>query len=210
VGDWNRFAANTGGTLVEKCCHFFDLMRLLMRADPVRLFASGAMNHNHVDERYGGRQPDIIDNAMVVLDFPGRRRALLELCMFAEGSRYLEEISVVGPLGKIECRVPGPTRFWPAALGAPPVAQLVVSPRQPAGPREMQIPVPADLLAAGDHNGSTFFQHRGFFDVVRGVAGQPVDVTLEDGLKAVLIGLAAEASARSGEAVDLTTGPYRL
>jgi myo-inositol 2-dehydrogenase / D-chiro-inositol 1-dehydrogenase len=26
VGDWNRFNKNTGGTLVEKCCHFFDLM----------------------------------------------------------------------------------------------------------------------------------------------------------------------------------------
>ena len=28
VGDWNRFNRYTGGTLVEKCCHFFDLMRL--------------------------------------------------------------------------------------------------------------------------------------------------------------------------------------
>ncbi|MEM1351338.1 MAG: Gfo/Idh/MocA family oxidoreductase, partial [Pseudomonadota bacterium] len=27
VGDWNRFNAKTGGTFVEKCCHFFDLMR---------------------------------------------------------------------------------------------------------------------------------------------------------------------------------------
>ena len=27
VGDWNRFNQYTGGTLVEKCCHFFDLMR---------------------------------------------------------------------------------------------------------------------------------------------------------------------------------------
>ncbi|TXH45968.1 MAG: Gfo/Idh/MocA family oxidoreductase [Burkholderiaceae bacterium] len=211
VGDWNRFAANTGGTLVEKCCHFFDLMRLLMRADPIRLFASGAMNHNHVDERYDGRQPDILDNALVVLDFPGQRRALLELCMFAEGARYQEEISVVGPRGKIECKVPGPGRFWPTAtLGPAPVAQLIVSPRSPQGPREVEIPVPADLLAAGDHNGSTFFQHRRFFDLVRGVAGQPVEVTLDDGLKAVLIGLAAEESARSGLAIDLTTGPYRL
>ncbi|MFZ3583654.1 Gfo/Idh/MocA family protein, partial [Loktanella sp. DJP18] len=25
IGDWNRFNARTGGTLVEKCCHFFDL-----------------------------------------------------------------------------------------------------------------------------------------------------------------------------------------
>ena len=31
VGDWNRFARNTGGTLVEKCCHFFDLMNLIAR-----------------------------------------------------------------------------------------------------------------------------------------------------------------------------------
>ena len=28
VNDWNRFSRNTGGTLVEKCCHFFDLMNL--------------------------------------------------------------------------------------------------------------------------------------------------------------------------------------
>ena len=24
VGDWNRFSIRTGGTLVEKCCHFFE------------------------------------------------------------------------------------------------------------------------------------------------------------------------------------------
>jgi myo-inositol 2-dehydrogenase / D-chiro-inositol 1-dehydrogenase len=210
VGDWNRFSRHTGGTLVEKCCHFFDLMRLIMQADPVRLFASGAMNHNHVDERYAGEQPDILDNALVVLDFPDRRRALLELVMFADGSRYQEEISIVGPRGKLECKVPGPTRFLPTeTLGEPPVAQLVVSPREPKGPRMVEIPVAPELLAAGDHNGSTWFQHRKFFDVVRGAA-QPVEVSLRDGLKAVVIGLAAEASARTGVAIDLTQGDYRL
>jgi myo-inositol 2-dehydrogenase/D-chiro-inositol 1-dehydrogenase len=40
VGDWNRFNRNTGGTLVEKCCHFFDLMRLILQAEPVRVMAS--------------------------------------------------------------------------------------------------------------------------------------------------------------------------
>ena len=34
VDDWNRFAKNTGGTLVEKCCHFFDLMRLVIQSEP--------------------------------------------------------------------------------------------------------------------------------------------------------------------------------
>jgi myo-inositol 2-dehydrogenase / D-chiro-inositol 1-dehydrogenase len=210
VGDWNRFSRNTGGTLVEKCCHFFDLMRLIMGADPVRLFASGAMNHNHTDECYGGETPDILDNALVVLDFPGRRRAVLELCMFADGARYQEEITAVGPLGKLDVRVPGPGRFWPTALlGEPPVAELVVSPRAPPGPRAEAIAVPADLLAAGDHNGSTYFQHRRFLDFVRGT-GQPVEVGLTDGLKAVLIGLAAETSARTGQAIDLRSGPWAL
>ena len=30
VGNWNRFSRNTGGTLVEKCCHYFDLMNLVV------------------------------------------------------------------------------------------------------------------------------------------------------------------------------------
>lgn len=63
VNDWNRFnnysylilckkhlvrliilivfLLYTGGTLVEKCCHFFDLMRLIIKSEPVRVFASG-------------------------------------------------------------------------------------------------------------------------------------------------------------------------
>jgi len=209
VGDWNRFNRHTGGTLVEKCCHFFDLMRLIMRADPLRLFASGGQNHNHLDERYPEGQPDILDNAMVVLDFPGGRRAMLELCMFAEGSRYQEEICVVGARGKIECKVPGPTRFWPVdTLGEPPVAQLTVSPRQPAGPRVLDIPVDPQLLAAGDHNGSTFYQHQKFLAMLQG-QGQ-VEVSLADGLAAVVIGLAAEHSAHTGQVVDLTAGPWSI
>ena len=42
VRDWNRFNRNTGGTLVEKCCHFFDLMRLIVGSEPVRVMASAA------------------------------------------------------------------------------------------------------------------------------------------------------------------------
>ncbi|MFN4173451.1 MAG: Gfo/Idh/MocA family protein, partial [Pseudorhodobacter sp.] len=54
VGDWNRFNRNTGGTLVEKCCHFFDLMRLIAGCDPVRVMASGGQGVNHLDETYDG------------------------------------------------------------------------------------------------------------------------------------------------------------
>ena len=37
VNDWNRFEENTGGTLVEKCCHFFDLMRLIIQSKPLNV-----------------------------------------------------------------------------------------------------------------------------------------------------------------------------
>jgi myo-inositol 2-dehydrogenase/D-chiro-inositol 1-dehydrogenase len=209
VGNWNRFSRNTGGSLVEKCCHFFDLMRLIMRADPTSLFASGSMNHNHRDEIYDGILSDILDNAYVVLDFPGQRRAMLELCMFAEASEHQEEIIAVSPFGKITCRVPGPSRFWPEeVMGPQPTAELVIEHREPRRRERQDIPVDPVLLQAGDHNGSTFYQHEKFLAVVRGTGA--VEVTLTDGINAVLIGLAAEHSAATGTTVDLAAGPYRL
>lgn len=201
VGDWNRFNHQTGGTLVEKCCHFFDLMRLLLKSDPVRVMASGGQAVNHLDERYDGKMPDIWDNAYVIVDFENGARAMLELCMFAEGSRYQEEISAVGPTGKIEALVPGPGRFWPDHLGNPPVPKLIVSPRDPKGPRELDIPVDPELLEAGDHNGSTYYQHKYFADAVR-TGGRP-HVSLADGAWAVRMGLAAQESAATGQAVLL-------
>ncbi|MEN8935741.1 Gfo/Idh/MocA family protein [Planktotalea arctica] len=201
VGDWNRFNRNTGGTLVEKCCHFFDLMRLALGSDPVRVMASAGQAVNHLNESYDGAVPDIWDSGYVIVDFANGARAMLELCMFAEGARYQEEISAVGPAGKIEAFVPGPGRFWPAHLGAPPVARLVESPRSPTGPVEHVIPVDAALLAVGDHNGSTFYQHQRFVAAVR--AGKGVEVSIDDGVWAVRLGLAAQQSAQSGQAVSL-------
>jgi len=199
IGDWNRFNARTGGTLVEKCCHFFDLMRLILRAEPVRIMASGGQAVNHLDEVYDGNVPDIWDNAYVIAEFANGARAMLELCMFAEGSRYQEELSAVGPDGKIECLVPGPTRFWPDALGAPPVPRLIRSPRAPKGPVELEIPVDPALLEAGDHNGATFYQHQRFLAAIRGQG--PVEVTPEDGARAVAMGLAAQRSVQEGHIV---------
>lgn len=208
VQGWNRFNRYTGGTLVEKCCHFFDLMRLILNDEPVRVMASAGQEVNHLDERYGEEVPDVWDSAYVIVDFAGGARAMLDLCMYAEGSRYQEEIAAMGPAGKIECMVPGPGRFWPSHLGEPPVSQVIVSPRQPKGPLAVDIPVDPALLEAGDHNGSTFYQHAKFHRVVTGEG--EVEVTLSDGAKAVQMGLAAQDAARSGQAVSLEASMSQL
>lgn len=202
VGHWNRFNAATGGTLVEKCCHFFDLMRLVMGTEPVRIMASGGQAVNHLDECYDDGVPDVWDNAFVVLEFPGGARAMLELCMFAEGARFQEDVSAIGPAGKIETRVPGPTRFWPSNRGPAPVPELEISPRRPIGPILRDIPVDPVLLQAGDHNGATYYQHQKFAEVVAGRG--TVEVTLQDGIRAVDLGLAAQQAAQEGRTLALS------
>lgn len=201
VGNWNRFNANSGGTYVEKCCHFFDLMRLALGADPVRIMASGGQEVNHRDERYDGAAPDIWDCGYVIVDFANGARAMLELSMFAEGSEYQEMVHAVGPDGKLEVKIPGPARFWSGPEDRRPVPHIVESPRHPCAPVITEVPVDATILAAGDHNGSTYHQHQKFLQVVRGDGR--VEVGLDDGIWAVRMGQAAQESARTGMAVTL-------
>jgi predicted dehydrogenase len=194
VGHWNRFARLSGGTLVEKCCHFFDLMRLIVGAEPVRVYASGAQDVNHLDERIDGATPDILDNAYVIVDFENGARSMLDLCMFAEASRDQEEIAATGDLGKVECGIPSST--------------LVIGERQPVERMGVTLPliretVPVDpiLLELGHHNGATYFQHERFLRMIRD--GSRPEVTVEDGLKAVIMGSAAERSVAEGMPVLL-------
>lgn len=192
VGDWNRFSRNTGGTMVEKCCHFFDLMRVITQSEPVRVFCSGAMDVNHLDERYEGATPDIIDNSFTVVDFANGQRAMLDLNMFAEGSKNQEELAVVGDAAKLECFIPE--------------GDLVFSPRVPYGaPKPIErthVDVDEAALRAGSHHGATYYQLGAFLAAV--TAGAPVQVTAEDGLRAVAMGVAAERSAREHRVVEMS------
>ena len=188
VGDWNRFNRNTGGTMVEKCCHFFDLMRAITGSEAVRVYCSGAMDVNHLDERYGGERPDIIDNSYTVVDFANGQRAMLDLSMFAEGAENQEEITAVGDRGRLDVLIPA--------------GELVYSPRVPKKTERRQVAVDAEVLAAGHHHGATYFQHRAFLDAI--LRDGPTLVTAEDGYRAVRIGAAAELSAREKRSVALS------
>jgi myo-inositol 2-dehydrogenase / D-chiro-inositol 1-dehydrogenase len=192
VGDWNRFSRNTGGTMVEKCCHFFDLMRLIVKSEAVRVYCSGAMDVNHRDERYDGAVPDIIDNSYTVVDFANGVRAMLDLCMFADGAENQEEIAAVGDTARLDVLIPESVIVHSPRVG-------FMNPKQAT--RET-VPVDPTALAAGQHHGSTYYQHQAFNAAVRGEG--PVLVSADDGLRAVEIGAAAELSAREKRAVELS------
>ncbi|KAL5551441.1 hypothetical protein UlMin_001617 [Ulmus minor] len=190
VNNWNRFNINSGGTLVEKCCHFFDLMRLFAGANPVRVMASGAIDVNHKDEVYDGKVPDIIDNAYVIIEFDNGSRGMLDLCMFAEGSRNEQEISVVGDVGKGEAFVPeNIVRFGTRVEGRNGVQTIKAEDDR--------------IKYDGLHHGSSYLEHLNFLYAIRGEGQKAPAVDLQDGLISVAIGVAAQVSIEKGRFVTI-------
>ncbi len=201
VGDWNRFSANTGGTLVEKCCHYFNLMDFILGERPQRVFASGGQRVNHLDEDYGGRRPDILDSAYVVVEYPSGARAMLDLCMFAENTTDNEHITVVGDEGKLESLLPsltlrhGRREDWGRreAWGQPSGTGRGISVRRVWD---------TNIRYAGHHFGASYIEHQRFAAAIRN--GSPAEIGLEEGLRAVITGLAAHKSIDEGRVVALS------
>lgn len=189
VDNWNRFSRNTGGTLVEKCCHFFDLMNLVVASRPIRVMASGGQDVNHLDEVYNGETSDILDNAYVIVEYANGVRAMLDLSMFAEGSRYEQEISAVGTTGKVEAFVPGD-------------GHIVIGERSTRTVREVEVGIDPDVAHVGFHFGASFIECKRFIDAVAN--GTQPEVTVEDGLWSVVIGAAAHRSIDEGRVVEIS------
>ncbi len=204
VGDWNRFSINTGGTLVEKCCHFFDLMNLAVSAAspgarPTRVMASGAQNVNHLDERYPGNPagdtPDVLDNAYVIVEYSNGVRTMLDLCMFAEAGVNEQELCAVGSAGKVEAFVPSGLvrvgRRAPLRNGYP----------QPGEITEIDAAHDPRVRHGGFHHGSSYLEHLAFADAIR--SGSAPGVKVEDGLWSVVVGRAAHRSITERRPIDI-------
>jgi len=100
VPDWIVQRRYSGGTLVEKCCHHFDLFNSFALSRPVSVFASGAGRVEYA-------HTDILDNAFATVDYENGLRANLALCMFAprpEGRPHLRSLSfgLMGSEGRLE------------------------------------------------------------------------------------------------------------
>ncbi|MGI9608776.1 MAG: Gfo/Idh/MocA family oxidoreductase, partial [Acidimicrobiia bacterium] len=115
-------------------------------------------------------------------------RAMLDLCMFAEGSKYEQEIAVTGSTGKVEAHmIPGSmVRVGDRASGE--VTEMEVSDDR--------------IRHEGHHVGSSYLETLEFTDAIR--HQRPAGVTVEEGLRAVVIGVAAHRSIELGRVVEVS------
>lgn len=191
VGQWNKFNAFSGGTLVEKCCHYFDLLNLVAAARPVRVFASGGQAVNFRDFERDGRRSDILDHADVLIEYANGVRGSFTLNMFA--ALFAEELTVTGSHGHLRASESGDV-FAGGALES-----VVESWAGENGlSRRTEPRYPAAIESSG-HSGATFIEHRRFVDAL---LGGPADcASVWEGFWAVVVGIAAQRSIASGAPV---------
>ncbi|MBN1556822.1 MAG: Gfo/Idh/MocA family oxidoreductase [Lentisphaerae bacterium] len=182
AGQWNKFSRYSGGTLVEKCCHYFDLFNVFARSRPRRVFASGRAAVHYKDFVYKGERSDILDSAYVIVEYENGIRACLDFCMFA--FENAEGICLNGDRGRFQGDDGESARIRIRADNGVPDAELVTRWRQ-----------------GGAHSGSSPKQLKLFADAVDGTAGRYP--TVEEGFWSVVLGVAAERSVASGQPVDI-------
>jgi predicted dehydrogenase len=200
IDNWNRFTERTGGTLVEKCCHYFNLMDLVLGEQPIRVFASGGQSVNHLDENYGGVQANMLDNAYVILEYASGARGMLDLCMFGEGSFDKEILTIVGDKGKIESFLPSQTIKASRRDSVGDLSNWASGASRARG-SEVKIVHNYDVKYMGHHYGASYIEHVKFRDAI--LNSTPAEVTLLDGVTSVVTGLAAHKSINEGRVVEI-------
>ncbi len=102
-GQWIQDDRMSGGCLVDKNCHHFDLMNWWAGARPHRVAAFGSNSVHRVIE--GEHQ--VHDHATVSFDYVNGVKGTLQVCLFARDfPEEMLEMGVVGSKGSIETDIP--------------------------------------------------------------------------------------------------------
>ena len=172
--------AESGGSILEKNCHDFDLMNWLTEADPVRVAAFGGQ---HVFTK----GTDVADHAVVIVEYENGVRASLDLCLYAPyGVRYAEftghrDYEIRGTEGVLK-GVPDGSNAW----------ELFTRWHRDRF-EGAQFP--------GGHGGSDYLQMLRFLRCLRGEESPPASPI--DAKKAAAIAIGAERSIQEGTIVEI-------
>jgi len=173
VKQWNKFAKYSGDTLVEKCCHYFDLFNLFAESKPAKVYASGSMAVNFKDFTYDG---DV--------------RANFNLCMFSP--LFYEAFTLCGDTGWLSAYHKNDY-----LKGSPTTELQILS--SDLKPARTMIPEYPGAIETFGHDGATFFEHMNFVDNL--LCRQTNTATVLEGFWSVVVGAAAQKSIVTGEVV---------
>lgn len=198
--DWFYDETKSGGTLVEKNCHHFDIFNWMIGFKPVRVFASGGQHvirngkECWITNSYTHYPPKkiqnstIVDHAWVTIDYENGSKAMLGLCMYLKPRNLTDEGLEIGLIG---------------SNGAQMVAKrdciLEISGGEDATRELIQIDVESDSVEGG-HTGSQR-QRYAFLNTVR--TGEKPFADLAVGRASLQIAIAAERSIKEERYVYL-------
>jgi myo-inositol 2-dehydrogenase/D-chiro-inositol 1-dehydrogenase len=191
VNQWNKFSEFSGGTLVEKCCHYFDLMNLLAESRPATVYATGQMAVNFTDFEYQGRQSDIIDTAFVTITYQNGIQGGFNLCMYAP--MFYEELVICGDQGRLKTY----ENVDFLAAGTPQTYLEVKCGH--SAPSRVTTPCYPVFIEQSGHHGATFYEHVNFVDQIAGQKSKAA--TAEEGFWSVVVGAAAQESIETGQVI---------
>lgn len=202
VGQWNKFNVNTGGTLVEKCCHYFDLINLFSGGKPAQVFALGSQGVNFREFEHEGKAADGLDQASVLIRYSNGAMGNFSLNMFTNGSR--EELIVCGDAARLHT-------VESARLGEDNSNSVSLWAGDSGVSRETAPTYPSYIARAG-HHGATFYEHVALVDALLEKKAKKkhcessqtiAPPTLLDGVWAVLVASAAQLSIERKAPVEL-------
>jgi predicted dehydrogenase len=193
VGQWNKFNIKSGGTLLEKCCHYFDLINLLASSRPIRVYAAGGRAVNFRDFEYAGVKSDIDDHAFVIIEYASGVRANFSLNMFSPN--FSEELVVVGEGGRLVAA----ESFNMHQESATEISMHIETGELQTS-RQIKLGFSKAIESSG-HHGSTYFEHIAFFDRMEGKETEAA--TIEEGFWSIIVATAAQLSISTGEPVTI-------
>jgi predicted dehydrogenase len=200
MADWRRLEKFSGGHLLEKCCHDFDVINLLIKSLPSRVVSFGGLNffkpenqHHLKDinlkekdfETKDSENPffankDVVDNQVLILEYRNGARALFHTnCASTIPERRIYICGTKGTLradvlkGILQMRYLGSTET---------------------------ITVIDDQYKGGHGAGDVFLVK----ELIEAMEDEEKDhVSLDDGIKSAIVALAAEESRKEDKIVDL-------
>ena len=193
VKQWNKFSRYSGGTLIEKCCHYFDLINLFAQSQPKSIYASGGKAFNFIDFSYNGKNSDIDDHAFVVIEYQNGIKANFTLNMFCPD--FSEELILCAEKG----RIISSEKYSPKNNGYS-NARIQIELGEDGSSRDSMVSYPSEIEKSG-HHGATFFEH---IELIKKLNGEPSNsATVIEGLWSVVIAGAAQKSIETGSQIDV-------